>query len=300
MRLVECIFLFSMVFWNVENFFDCVDQGSSASDKEFSARGTRHWNRARYDAKLSMVGKTFLWCEDLPSVIGLAEIENERVVKGIVYSDVLRKCGYRYVHYDSRDPRGIDVALLYREDEFERIASYPIHVDTLLTRDILYAMLQHRSTGEIWHVFVNHHPSKYGGGKSSQRRVVAMKALRRSVDSLLVSGAGNIVAMGDFNDVPSGEAFSQMEGALVNLGVALNEEAAAAQQVGSIRFRGYWQLIDNFLVSRDVAAYMRMDILKPPFLLERDNQYPGEKPRRTYIGPRYNGGVSDHLPIYLH
>ncbi len=302
------IVLFSILFWNMENYFDCTDQGVSASDAEFSATGKRHWTRRRFDAKTAMIGKTFLWCGELPPLIGLAEVENARVLKNLVHSDVLRKCGYSFIHYDSPDPRGIDVALLYRAAEFEEISSYAIAVDGIRTRDILYACMQRRCDGGIWHIFVNHHPSKYGGGASESRRLAAMRTLKRSVDSLVAAGAGNIVAMGDFNDTPDALPFSIMEGTLVNMGLETVARACgdkgpaggmAAETGGSIRFRGEWQLIDNFLVSEDVAARMGMTVLKPPFLLERDRQYPGDKPRRTYTGPRYNGGVSDHLPVML-
>lgn len=130
---------------------------------------------------------------------------------------------------------------------------------------------------------------------------MAMRVLLRCVDSLKAVGCTNIVAMGDFNDVPTGEAFALLEPpkgsapTLLNLGVEI-----AGMGVGSIRYRGDWQLIDNFLVSPDVLSEgLSMEILSPPFLMQREVQWPGEKPRRTYIGPRYNGGVSDHLPVGL-
>lgn len=300
MRTFLNLILVSIVFWNLENFFDCVDGGQSASDAEFSAHGQRHWNRKRFDAKTALVSKTILWCDSLPSVVGVCEVENDRPLKALVHGDVLRKCGYSYVHYDSRDPRGIDVALLYRREEMELVGSYPIPVvagredgmtDTLRTRDILYVCLQRRSDGELWHFYVNHHPSKYGGASSSDRRLVAMATLRRSIDSLVARGCTNIVAMGDFNDTPDAAAFSLMDSCMVNLG--------RGQKAGSIRFKGNWQLIDNFLVSGDLAGKMEMEVLRPPFILESDRQYPGLKPYRTYVGPRYNGGVSDHLPVML-
>lgn len=33
------------------------------------------------------------------------------------------------------------------------------------------------------------------------------------------------------------------------------------------------------------------------FLLEEDKKYGGVKPHRTFLGPVYVGGISDHLPI---
>lgn len=328
MRIL-CFFVLwiNVFFWNCENFFDYFDDGGGKSDTEFSSRGTRHWTKSRFEDKVNMVGKTIAWSGEgePPAVVGLCEVENDFVLRRTVGSDVLRKWGYRYIHYDSRDPRGIDVALLYRQDRMEYIASYPIPVvrkegyggtgehcsekgraDTLATRDILYVCLRERSNGQTWHFFVNHHPSKYGGGNSGEKRLCAMRTLKTSVDSLLAAGARNIVAMGDFNDTPDGEAFSIMEGTLVNLGAQRLENSGAQMGAeldkspeGSIRFNGKWELIDNFLVSPEIASRYRMQILDPPFLMQRDKTFPGEKPWRTYIGPRYNGGVSDHLPIRL-
>lgn len=291
-----------MMFWNVENFFDYRDGGYSSSDKEFSSRGSRHWTKRKFEAKIDGIAKTVLWC-GAPDAVGLAEVENSFVLKKLCSCDILRKLGYSYVHYESRDPRGIDVALLYRPDRLELVSSRPVPVDTLATRDILYVCLRDRSDGELWHILVNHHPSKYGGRTSEGRRRAAMLSLKHCVDSIAGACSSatngisapsrtlNIVAAGDFNDTPDAEAFSIVDGTLINLGAGLN--------TGTIRFRGNWELIDNFLVSPTVAGKKKMEVLRPPFLLERDRSFPGLKPLRTWLGPRYNGGVSDHLPILL-
>lgn len=285
--------VFGIFFWNLENFFDNLDGGSNASDKEFSARGERHWTRRRFDAKACLVGKTLLWSGS-PAVAGVCEVENSLVLRRLLGSDILRKCGYSYVHFDSPDPRGIDVALLYDKTIFSLISARPVGIPGLRTRDILYAELEETTSGEHWHFLVNHHPSKYGGISSADRRLTAMKTLAACLDSLNAAGCRNIVAMGDFNDIPTGEAFSLLSEPFHNLGITL---AGAGE--GSIRYRGKWQLIDNFIVSGDVAAKMEMRVLRPAFLLERDRQWPGDKPRRTFIGPRYNAGASDHLPVML-
>lgn len=307
--------LWTGMFWNLENFFDYSDDGSGVSDAEFSSRGRRHWTRKRFDAKIEMVGKTLLWA-DAPDVVGVCEVENARVLRRLCGSDALRKIGYRHVHYESSDPRGIDVGLLYRSDRLrvERsrrvrvlvpAGSGPVAVDTLKTRDILYVCLE-ESSGRRWHVLVNHHPSKYGGSRSEARRIAVMRCMLAAVDSVLLADpSARIVCMGDFNDTPFSPAMTLAanhmlplsetgkQAGLVNLGAALPATA------GTIRFQGKWELIDNFLVTPNVDSICRMTILQPPFLMERDRKYPGMKPKRTYIGPRYNGGVSDHLPIMI-
>lgn len=295
-----CTVLCSIVFWNTENFFDCTDGGLSESDREFSREGKRRWTGKRFTLKTEQVGKTLLWA-GCPDIVGLAEIENDYVLRRICSSAVLYKKGYRFIHFESRDRRGIDVALLYRPDCMHPLGARRIPVvtekgDTLLTRDILYVKMTDGG-GEIWHFFVNHHPSKYSGGGGSGR-IAAMKTLLSAVDSVKKAGDSHedirIVAMGDFNDIPSGAAFALVGDCLHNKGAGLEKV-----NVGSIRFRGEWTLIDNFLVSPFLDDKTEMEILRPPFLLERDRQWPGEKPKRCYVGPRYNGGVSDHLPVRL-
>lgn len=300
--------MFSVVFWNVENFFDYKNSGYSASDTEFSSRGARHWTKKRFEAKTAAIGKTLLWA-GLPDIVGVAEVENAFVLKSLCRTDVLRKYDYGYVHFDSPDPRGIDVGLLYRRDRIRILKAYPIPVEMdgkrLNTRDILYACAIDLTCGDTLHLFVNHHPSKYGGKQSGDRRIAAMRTLGRSVDSLLTRPGTNIVAMGDFNDGPDGPAFGVIDSSLVNLGRELINASPAMANIGTIRFGGKWELIDNFLVSPEFlsgdngSGKKRMEILRPPFLLVRDKRFPGEKPYRTYVGPRYNGGISDHLPIRL-
>lgn len=291
MKNICLTLLLSVFFWNLENCFDYFDGGVSASDREFSSFGERHWNKRKFERKTVMFGKTLLWA-GLPQVVGVCEVENAFVMRRLCRSEALHKCSYRYVHFDSPDVRGIDVGLFYLSDSLSLVRAYPVHLDSLHTRDILYVELMEKDSGIHWHFFVNHHPSKYGGSASASRRRIAMEKLRSCADSLIAAGADHIVAMGDFNDVPSAETFRIMDGALVNLG-----KREEHNNCGSIRYRGNWQLIDNFLVSGDLASTMVMEVLRAPFLLERDRQWPGEKPLRTYSGPRYKGGVSDHLPV---
>jgi len=297
--MYSLILLISIVFWNVENCFDYFDGKTSDSDSQFSSYGEKHWSKKKFYAKIETIGKTVLWA-GIPDVVGFAEVENAWVVRKICESEVLHKCGYRYVHFDSPDKRGIDVALIYRAETMEKISAYPLRIDSLQTRDILHVELKEKGNGAFWHIFVNHHPSKLGGDKTGdQRRKTVMMTLRKSVDSLINLGATNIVAMGDFNDTPDGDAFKVICPPLVNLGQDLLTTGSATKDIGTIRYNGQWELIDNFLLSPTVSQTYQMSVARPPFLMEYDRQRPGEKPRRTYIGPRYNGGVSDHLPIIL-
>ena len=291
------------VFWNLENFFDYVDGGEGESDREWSSTGSRRWTKTRFYTKCDAIAKTMFWIGEkygrMPDVIGVAEVENSGVLYKLLSSSLLRKYDYKVVHYDSHDRRGIDVALLYRSSLYRKVSSSvtvpEYDAQKLSTRDILQVCLE-SVDGERMNVLVNHHPSKYGGSQASEsRRDAAMTAMRNLCDSLAVADSGiPVIAMGDFNDTPDGEQFRMLDGVLVNKADSLFRTGQ-----GTIRFEGKWDLIDMFMVSGSISEKSAMEILQVPFLMTYEKKYPGLKPLRTYSGPRYIGGVSDHCPIVL-
>ena len=343
--------------WNLENFFDWSDGGTGESDTEFSARGSRHWTRKKFEAKARAIGKTVVWAGEeagcLPDIIAVQEVENAFVLRRLIDRSVLRKLDYAFVHFESPDRRGIDVGLLYRSTTLSLVHAVALPVratapkkgpkkapqvpsqpssdllDTLFTRDILLAQLEDAG-GRRWSVLVCHFPSKYGGGDSDWRREAAARRLRAIADSLHAAGEQRILAIGDFNDTPDSPVFcfltqpfdpsgdlgkdspknagkdsfrnAQENGffqraevaGLVNLAEPLSRRGT-----GTIRFEGRWQLIDQAFVSAGLAPSCTLSILHPPFLTAHDNVHSGDKPLRTYSGPRYLGGVSDHRPLLL-
>ena len=314
------------MFWNVENFFDWRNDSTTVSDLEFSTAGERHWTWKRFQAKANAFAKALFWVEAetgrMPDLVGLEEVENAFVLRQVLQKTALRKLDYKYVHYDSPDSRGIDVALLYRSSRLELLESKPCHLfaaDTVLaTRDILLCVFRRAGppvmpdpdrasisffqeipgqagNDGIFAVLVNHHPSKYGGAAESEpRRRIAVERLRLLVDSLAASGIDRIIAGGDFNDTPDNPVFGLLEPALMPLHGDLFRRG-----LGTIKYDGKWDLIDHIYVSPALAPLARMRILRIPFLLTRDTVHSGEKPLRTYTGPRHTGGVSDHLPVLL-
>ena len=299
-----------VVFWNVENYYDpFVD--SLQQDPAFTPQGANHWTWSRFIAKRDALAKTIIAMgeEELPVLIGLCEVESRFALEQLVRQTPLAPSGYRIVHRDGPDERGIDAALLYRPDRFRvlitRFLTVRLPDTTQHTREIVYAkgVLDDLDT---LHLFVNHWPSKRGGAKASaSRRMAAVVRLRSSVDSIFsLHPAANIVIMGDFNDTPLSKVIQTLSNGapLCNLSVPL-----ARRKEGTIRYRGRWELIDQFIVSENLlcreepiytsAAYY--SIFKAPFLLIPDDKYLGMKPFRTYLGPRYQGGISDHLPVIL-
>lgn len=298
--LFLCLFLalnppadsLKVLFWNLENFFDWRNDSTSVADAEFSSLGAKRWTRKRFYAKSNAIAKGLLWA-GAPDVIGLAEVENAFVLKRLLAETALRKMDYKIVHFDSPDPRGIDVALLYRSSRLILADAKPCHLfaadsSVLATRDILLVRFKDPDIAFL----VNHHPSKYGGAAVSEaRRQIAVQRLKQLADSLQGLGITRIVAMGDMNDTPANPVYRQLEPTLMNLA-----EPLYRQGEGTIKYDGAWELIDMIFVS-SAAGAGPMQILQIPFLMTRDATHAGTKPLRTYSGPRYLGGVSDHCPV---
>lgn len=296
----------SFMFYNTENLFDCFDDSLSTGDDDFLPNATRRWTYKRYKDKLSKISKVILaangWSP--PSLVGLCEVENRSVMHQLISWTGLGEAGYGFVHFESPDARGIDVTLLYRKEEFRVIESYPLRVtlpDNRSTRDILMVKgtLHGRDT---LHVFVNHWPSRLGSEEqSAANRQKAAQTLLDACDSIFhQTPHARIVAMGDFNDGPYDPSMLQLtQKGLVNL-ATLNGKP----RQGSNKFRQDWELIDQILVSKpyfdQLAAKggaVTFKVLDLPFLTEKDDAYLGLKPFRTFIGPVYHGGFSDHLPV---
>ena len=290
----------NVMFWNLENFFDYRNDSTSVSDADFSPRGSRHWTKKRFYAKCNAVAKGILWASAqegaVPDVIGLAEIENAFVLRRLIQATVLRKLDYKIVHFDSPDRRGIDVALLYRG--LKPLESHPAHLfnadsTIMATRDILISTFTTQQ-GDTVAFLVNHHPSKFGGAATSEAwRNIAVERLKYLADSLQTLGIENIIAMGDFNDTPGNPVYHVVEPTLWNKAEQFHKKGR-----GTIKFNGKWELIDMFFVSEPIKN-AEMEILDIPFLQTQDKTSTGTKPLRTYSGPRYLGGVSDHCPIWL-
>ncbi|MCU4175201.1 endonuclease/exonuclease/phosphatase family protein [Carboxylicivirga sp. N1Y90] len=300
---------YSILFYNVENLFDC-DNDSLTNDDEFTPTDYKHWTPYRFYQKVNGISKVILSANawNPPQIIGLCEIENTYALKQLIYHSGLNNQSYRYIHFDSPDKRGIDVALLYRSKYFAPIESYPINCSntesSYYTRDILYCkgvMLQ----SDTLHIFVNHWPSKRGGELASEKkRIVVAERIAEKVDSIYHTDIkAKIIVMGDFNATMNAESLHSLI-THQNLCSILQVKSISNKPIaGSHKYQGEWSLIDHILISEGLANSQSLkfehEIIQFNYLLEEDKSYSGFKPRRTYAGPRYIGGVSDHLPVIL-
>ena len=245
---------FRVMFYNVENLFDC-RHDSLKDDCEFLPEAEKRWTPYRYWRKLNALSKVVAAVaeERLPDMVGLCEVENDSVLFDLTRRSSLRALGYRYLMTCSSDVRGIDVALLYQPGSFRLLASREVAVPSERegfrpTRNILYAKGRVLS-GDTLHVLVCHLPSRLGKTLESRRhRRLAASTLRRQVDSIAaVSVRPRIIVMGDFNagekDVLFREYFDT-----VLCEPALSPRSAERAK-GSYRYRGVWETLDHILVS---------------------------------------------------
>ncbi len=308
------------VFYNVENLFDTVNEPGK-EDKDFLPSSEKEWHKGRYQRKVKDLASVLaaIAQERKFAFAGLAEVENEKVLRDLIKDPSLDEYPLSIIHHDSPDERGIDVAFLYNESYLTPIDHRAIPVsfpfDTAdKTRDILYIEAAIADIDTV-HFFVNHWPSRSGGvAESEPYRVQAAKTLKKEVQTLKEENRNpEILIMGDFNDEPTNRSIQEVLGAqtytsrdkafyLYNLMSQFMERTA----MGTYNYRGEWNLLDQIIASS--PAFTETDgvyiapksagIYKAPWLLYEKES--GTKvPNRTYGGPTYYGGYSDHLPIFV-
>jgi predicted extracellular nuclease len=311
---------FVIMTYNVENLFDTIDT-PGIDDVEFTPASKKQWNTEKYNKKLVDLSKVIaaVGKENLPDIIGLAEIENRKVLEDLINTPALKPGGYGIAHEESPDARGIDVALLYRKDRFKYEGQLKIPVvfpfdSTEKTRDILYVYGK-APDGMDMHFFVNHWSSRNGGERETERkRMYCAVSLRRNLDLLLSRDANaRIVIMGDFNDEPTNRSIMtvlQASDKRKNISVGefynLMYDMHNLTADGSYFYKGNWNMLDNMIVSQTLlnvttgygCKYDSGKILKEEWMMYKAKN--GEvSPNRTYGGDNYYGGISDHLPVYL-
>ena len=310
-----------VAFYNVENLFHPSDD-SLTRDDDFTPTGAYHWSYGRYYKKIANVAKVLIAMGQgtPPAVVGLAEIENERVLKDLCYRSPLSRYNYRYVHHDSPDRRGVDVALLFRDSLVRILREYKVPVvfpfePQTRNRDLLYALVQF-PCGDSLHIIVNHWTSRFGGYAATiPKRNYYADVARHIVDSIMSETPdANIMLMGDFNDYATDESMEKhlrarkycpdnMGDTLFNLMYHFVNQ----NNVGSHKHEDFWGCLDQMIVSRSLLldenglhiVQHQPHIFQAPFLLVPDEKYGGVKTFRTFLGPRYIGGYADHLPVYV-
>lgn len=313
--------------YNVENLFDTLHTACN-DDWEFTPKGERQWSETRYWSKLGKLSRVIAAVGgDKPvDLLALVEVENDSAMHDLTKRTKLWRMGYQYVISRSNDARGINVALLYLPHRFRVINNDSIRVlppnnKLHQTRDVLHVAGE-LITGDTLDVYVCHFPSRRGGKLADGYRAKVAKALREHTDSIMNERQHPLVLItGDFNafypeklfsetlkvQLPHPHSSEMIQG--YKLYLLTNKMKGRADVKGTYKYQGEWNQLDQFIVSGTLLKRFWTDapntskdkcyIVDYPFLLQKDKSGEGVHPFRTYLGPYYQGGYSDHLPILL-
>ena len=312
----------TIAFYNVENLFDTINDPKTWDDDR-TPKGKDKWTSIIYKKKLNNISKViadigFDLTNQAPSIIGLCEIENRRVLEDLIKTESLIKEDYQIIHYDSPDERGIDVAMLFKQNRFKLSSSktYPLYLKRKdgsrdYTRDHL--LVSGFLDKDPIHFIINHWPSRSGGQmRSEPSRILAGKVNKKIIDSILQSNPkANIISMGDFNDNPSDKSIKPIlnttfKKSKIKEGQLFNPmEELYRKGYGSYRYRGKWDMIDQFFLSKNLVDnenglfFLKASVFNKKYLINPSGKYEGY-PFKSFAGGKFLNGYSDHFPIYLY
>ena len=310
-----------VVSYNVENLFDTINS-PLFDDDAFTPAGSKKWTSDRYEKKLNDLAMVFdsIPGRELPAVIGLAEIENRKVLEDLIDTRGLQKGKFEIVHEDGVDPRGIECALLYRPELFRYISHEYIPIKDSIDPEYLYRSILYvegeEPGGDTIHLFVNHWKSRSGGLEITERqRILFAHTLREHLDLLFAREANSkVIVMGDFNDEPTNRSIIQGLSALnkrqnIQPGELYNlfYDSHNLERRGTYNYRGTWNMLDQVIVSYSLlnqehsltTGFEQGKIFSQEWMLYDNEKYGAKLPSSTYGGPNYYGGPSDHLPVYV-
>jgi len=304
--------IFTIGFYNVENLFDVVNNPKTADD-DYLPNSRKHWNIKRYSQKIKKLSSVISqlginYSNHMPAIVGLVEVENSKVVQDLINHKNLENGNYSYVHYDSPDERGIDVALIYNRSFFEVYSSKTYSLEFIedngridYTRDIL--RVSGSLNGELVHILVNHWPSRREGEEETKaNRIKAATVAHKAINDIKSElKDAKIIIMGDFNDDPISDSVKKN---LVTEDFFNPMESLFEKGLGSLSFKGKWNLFDQIIFSKNFLSsekgkhsFLYAEVFNKDWLTVFKGKLKGT-PFRTYIGPWYKGGFSDHFPVY--
>jgi len=302
----------TIAFYNLENLFDIKDD-KLTNDNDFLPMSAKKWTYKRYSNKLRKLSFAISniglkETDKHPAIIGLAEVENDTVIKDLIDSKHLSECNYSFVHFDSLDERGIDVALLYDTTCFKVTNSntYSIQLtneegEPDYTRDIL--LVTGLLEEEEINVIVNHWSSRReGANETEDKRLAASNKVIEIINELKMTNENaKIIVIGDFNDDPTNESIQNL---VKNQDLYNPMISLFSYSRGSTSHDYKWNLFDQIMFTKNffetkpnTFSYVEANIFDDDFLKLFNGKYKG-KPFRTYIGKKYQGGYSDHFPVY--
>ena len=326
-----------IVSYNVENLFDTIHD-ERIDDVEFTPEGAKHWTSHRYHRKLQHISQTIsrvggrIW----PSLVTLVEVENAGVIEDLLHLYGLWGKGYRYVITNSPDPRGIDVAMLYRITDLELLSKSEYAVDFTnapykKSRNVLECKFRLPNNDTLYAYGVHFPSRREGVGKSEPFRCDVAYLIRDRINHLYASLSSkgrlntHFIVMGDFNEESHEKAIKEVLSALDVLpkdsvsylndyphlyslmSPKIEPWAKRNHPLGSYFFHHQWQQLDHFIISQSLLKSNSLTLYQTgsaynfmaPFLVSEHSSLQDSFPFRTYGGNFYMGGYSDHFPVRM-
>ncbi len=309
--------------YNCENLFDTEDDPNK-KDEDFTPAGPYRYTEEVYKQKLHNIASVIQKMgtditPDGPAVLGLVEIENDRVLKDLVAQPEIKERNYQYAWFYTSDERGISTALLYNPKYFTLLSAEPVRVPMEMigqhrpTRDVL--SVAGILSGDTVHIMVNHWPSKSGGeAASAPGRKLAAGVAKHIADSLTnINPNAKIIILGDLNDNPTSEGVVKVLNAKAN-----KEDVTATgmynpwiniykKGIGTESYQGEWNLIDQIIVSgallknpNDKWKFYNVEIFNRDFLVNKIGKDKGLPHRSFTISQKWDNGYSDHFPVLMY
>lgn len=314
----------TIAFYNLENLFDPEDDPITFDDDR-TPDGKDHWTYKIYNQKLKNMATTIselgtTMTNNSPVLLGVAEIENRKVLEDLVNDSSLISKDYGIVHFDSPDRRGIDVALLYQKALFKpkNTSAHELLLHDTNTNKRVYTrdqlLVSGYLDGDLIHIIVNHWPSRRGGEARSQyKRKKAATLNKKIIDSLFaIDPYAKIITMGDLNDNPNNISVKKILKAKQYKKEVLLKEiynpmyTMAKKGMGSLAWGDRWNLFDQIIISSSFLStdyssyrYYKAGIFNPKYLITSKGKYKGY-PFRSFANGSYTGGYSDHFPVYIY
>jgi exonuclease III len=301
---------YSIAFYNLENLFD-YENNEHTLDKDYTPEGVFQWDREKYFQKINnlalVISRIGERRSEIPPVfLGVCEIENETCLQDLINSDQLRPFEYQYVFYKSNDLRGIHVAFLFQKKHFELLSSetYEVALDQNsgpdATRDIL--LVKGKLFGKPLTILLNHWPSRTDGTKKTNAKRLRAAQLTKSIIARIreEDPDSKIIVMGDFNDDPLSDSLREY----LSEGFFNPMTQFQKEKKGSVKYKGKWIMFDQILMNEPLMnsnwfRYVAAHIYVAPFMTQKSGRHKGA-PKRTYLGKYFQGGFSDHYPVFIY
>ena len=309
--------IYSVSFYNLENLFDTEDDPNNPGDNDFLPTGPYQWTPEKYQQKLHNIAKVIgemarEHCPGGPALIGVAEVENTRVLEDLCNTEPVKAMGLKVVHYESPDHRGIDTGLLYNPRLFRLTGSNAHHTmregRVSHTRDILE--VDGILAGEPVSILVNHWPSKYGGAAvsvplraNSARQTLAVADSIRKANPM-----AKVIVVGDLNDNPNDKSCAEVFGAKRTQKETPTDGYFNAtwplfdKGIGTLCYQDVWGLYDQQIISgnflgKDYSSlkFWKAQVFNPSYMITPTGKKKGY-PLRSFDGSRWQNGFADHFP----